>query len=312
MLLPKAHELAAYTLEAQHPLTRTWVDDTARVDLLAQQHEIDVLLATDLSIAAKRARRFAADAPPEELLNRWVGVNNDLNAMVSIRYEGEDPQKPFVDATPLSHPLSAEDVPSLCRAAQDIYGPLQPRYLRLWSSERYGWIQDSGPDKRFMAAQLKSLRRGTGLRLPTDLVLTSARSMENCAKAQRAYDAVRAAHPNHSQQSALQSFDDLNETLEAGLLFDVTVGGTWAGYVAAMSDGDTLGLPAYVVQELILTPEFRGRGYGPHLTTLLARALPDRDAILLGTIHADNRGAIQAAIAAGRIDVGGWIQIPLR
>ncbi|HEY6738618.1 MAG TPA: hypothetical protein VI076_07180 [Actinopolymorphaceae bacterium] len=52
-----------------------------------------------------------------------------------------------------------------------------------------------------------------------------------------------------------------------------------------MTDGETLGMPGYVVRELILTSHGRGRGYGPHLTTLLARALPDDGRVLIGTIH---------------------------
>jgi GNAT superfamily N-acetyltransferase len=231
---------------------------------------------------------------------------------MSMRYEGEDAQKPFVDATPLSRPLRVPDIPALARAAHDAYGSLRPRYVRLWSSEQQGWVDGSVPDKRFLAAQLESLRRGTATRIPSELGVISARSLENYAQAQRAYEAIRATHPVHSQQAALQSLVDLNETLVSGLLFDVTVEGTWAGYVAATRDGDTLGLPAYIVQELVLASEFRRRGYGRHLTTLLARALPDEESILLGTIHAENRGAIQAATAAGRVDVGGWIQIPLR
>ncbi|MGQ0575961.1 MAG: hypothetical protein ACT4RN_17400 [Pseudonocardia sp.] len=30
-----------------------------------------------------------------------------------------------------------------------------------------------------------------------------------------------------------------------------------------------------------------------------------------GAIHADNRGALRAALAAGRSDVGGWVRVPL-
>ncbi|GAA2756414.1 hypothetical protein [Actinopolymorpha rutila] len=70
-------------------------------------------------------------------------------------------------------------------------------------------------------------------------------------------------------------------------------------------------MPAYVVQELVLAKGFRGRGLGLHLTTLLARALTDDGRVLVGTIHADNRGAREAAERAGRVDVGGWIQVPL-
>jgi L-amino acid N-acyltransferase YncA len=74
---------------------------------------------------------------------------------------------------------------------------------------------------------------------------------------------------------------------------------------------DSLGLPAYVVQELILASEHRGRGYGAHLTTLLARALPEEETVLIGTIHAKNKGAMQSASSAGRMDVGGWFQVAI-
>jgi GNAT superfamily N-acetyltransferase len=76
-------------------------------------------------------------------------------------------------------------------------------------------------------------------------------------------------------------------------------------------EGDTLGMPAWVVQELALAPNARGQGLGRYLSGMLARELSDERPLLIGTIHADNRGAHSAALAAGRHDVGGWVQIPL-
>jgi hypothetical protein len=126
-----------------------------------------------------------------------------------------------------------------------------------------------------MAARLASLRAPDGLSLPPELTFTPAQSLENYPRAQEAYAAVRRSHPSHAQQAALQSSHDLTETLAAGLLFDVRVSGTWAGYVAATTSSDeTLGLPAYVVQELVLATEFRARGYGPHLTTTATHRVP--------------------------------------
>jgi hypothetical protein len=271
-VLPTARHLAACTLNAQHSVTRTWVDDPTRLELLTQQHELDVLLATDLSIAAKRAARFAPGATPEALLNQWIDLETRLSAMMSMRYEDEDPGKPFVDATPLSRPLTVADITAVTQMARDLYGALRPRYVRLWSSQPHGWIPSSMWDKRFMAAQLTPLRAGNGLTVPVELTIVPARSLTRYAEAQRAYEAVRATHQDHPKQATLQSRDDLTETLENGLLFDVMVEQTWAGYVAAYRGGDTLGLPAYVVQELVLAEPMRGQGYGPPLTTLLARA----------------------------------------
>jgi GNAT superfamily N-acetyltransferase len=172
-------------------------------------------LATDLELAAGRAEFFDVGPPAPAYLNRWVTVSPRLDAMLSIRFEGLDVTRPFVDAQ----------------------------------------------------------------------------------------------HPAHAWQAQMQPAEDLQESMAAGTLYDVLVREQWARYVGATEDaGDNLGLPAYVVQEIILLPAYRGRGYGPHLSTLLARALPDEHRVLIGTVHAEYRGARAAAL---RADVGSWLQRPL-
>jgi L-amino acid N-acyltransferase YncA len=309
--IPTARELAGYSLSAQHPLTRSWVADPVRLDLLIEGHELDILLASDLEVAAARATRFAPRHPPEALLNRWIRVTEDLHAMMSMRYEGLDPSKPFVDATPLSRPLRADDLSPLARAAERAYGQLHPGYLRLWSAEPPGRFTESRSDRRFLAAPIQSLRAGSGGHVPDELAISPAETLRDYDRARRAYEAVDTEHPEHRAQACLQDYEDLEQSLRDRTLFDVTVDGAWAGYVAATTNEDTLGMPAYVVQEVVLTPEFRGRGYGAYLSVLLAGALPDPTRILVGIIHADNRGARQSAERAGRIDVGGWIQVRL-
>ncbi|WP_018353171.1 GNAT family N-acetyltransferase [Longispora albida] len=315
MISPTARELAEYFLAAQHPRTLPWAAEDTRLDLLTEQREVDVLLAADLSIAATRAGHFAPGQPPEALLNQWAAVEGDdspdgLHAMLSMRYEGLDPSKPFVDATVLSRPFTAADLPALAEAAVRAYGALQPRYLRLWSAEPAGHFAGTGPDKRFLAAPVADLRAGGPM--PAELGIARATSVEHYAEASAAYAALAAQHPDHPGQATIQDLEDLEENLAEGHLFDVTAGGQWAGYLAVSTEGESLGLPAYVVQELMLATRFRGRGYGQHLTTLLARALPEPERVLLGTIHASNRGARHAAERSGRVDVGGWVQVPLR
>jgi L-amino acid N-acyltransferase YncA len=274
-----------------------------------QHEQVDVMLATDLEFAATRVERFAPGLPAETMLNRWVPIGNDLHAMLSIRYEKKDPTKPFVDATPLSRPLQADDLPALGAAATDAYGRFRPHYLRLWSAEPVDCFPRTGLDHRFMGAPIKQLQARD---VPAGLALTLARSLAHYEDAQHAYAAVVLDHPDHPGQSTLEDRETLEETAKSGLLFDITVDGKWAGYSAALDTReDTLGLPAYVVQELILAPEFRGRGFGSHISRLLAQALPDHSRILIGTIHAANRGSIQSAIRAGRFDLGGWLQYRL-
>lgn len=310
--VPDREHLAACFYEAQHPITYAWADRATRLRLLAAQRADDVMLATDLDVATLRAQRFAPTHAPEDLLNRWVEVGHGQHAMMSMRYEDGNVSKPFVDATVLSRPLEEGDLAGLAARSRDTFGGLDPRYLRLWSSAPARHFSGTGTDRRFLAAPLEVLRRDEA-ELPAELRLVRAESLAEYDEAVAAYQSLDAKHPDHADQAALQDREDLAASVEAGLLFDVTVDGVWAGYSGALTDGETLGLPAYVVQEIILTEASRGHGYGPHLTTLLARALPaDNDlTTLLGTIHADNRGAIGAALKAGRVDVGGWLQLPL-
>ncbi|GAA1605070.1 GNAT family N-acetyltransferase [Kribbella karoonensis] len=307
-MIPSAEELAGWTLERQHPVTRGWVDDARRLAILAEEHAaLDILLAEDLDVAAARAQRLAPGKPAESMLNRWVAAGNDLRAMFSIRFENLNPAKPFVDATPMTRSPEPSDLPAIAAAAREYYGIHHPLYVRLWTAD--AGIDGTTPDRRFLGAPIGDLRPYDG---PPGLALRPAKTVDHYEDARRAYAAVDAEHPHHAEEATLQDLDDLQESADDGLLYDITVNDEWAGYAAAIiKPDDALGLPAYVVRELILAPEHRGHGYGPHLSTLLAQALPDPTRILIGTIHSANHAARTAALKSGRQDVGGWVQLPL-
>ncbi len=303
--------MARWTLAVQHPLTHQWCpDEEGRLARLAEDHEFDLQLATDLDLAAKRAT-LTPGRNPEELLNRWVVVSPTLSALLSMRFEGGDATKPFVDASVLSRPLMEDDLPELSVAAMQVYGSFGPRYLRLWSSAPTDAFEGTDRDKRFVAAPVRDLVR-VSVETPAELSLSATADLARWDDAAAAYAEVDADHPAHADQAQLEGADDLQSSIEAGTLFDVVVDDEWAGWVGATTDtSSSLGLSCYEVQEIILVPRFRGRGYGAHITTLLARELSDEDRVLIGTIHAGNRGALASAKQAGRCDVGGWLQLPL-
>lgn len=306
--LPDAGTLAALTLAQQHPLTRVWAGDESRLAALADDHDEDLMLAVDLSVARLRRDRFASGHPVELLLNRWLPVGDDLEAMLSMRYEGGDLRYPFVDASVLSRSVTTADFARLADAARFCFGVLGPLRLRIWSAEPAGRFPGTISDQRFLAAPLSDLRSNTS---PPDLTLRPAVNLAHYDNARAAYRSVDRSHPNHPRQAAIQDRESLEQSRQAGLLFDVLLGQDWAGYAAILPKG-MLGLPGFTVQELILAEHARGRGLGRHLSTLLARIAPDDEGVLIGTIHRDNLGSLGAASDAGRHDVGGSFYIPLR
>lgn len=305
--VPDALTLARYTITQQHPLTHNWVSTDTRLDALAREHDDDVQLAIDRDIASRRRDRFAPDQPVEVMLNRWLIATPDLSAMLSIRYEGGDAALPFVDASALSRSVTPADLTALAAAADHAYGVLRPHYLRLWSCQPAGHLQGTQPDKRFLAAPLHDLRANP---LPQGLQLRPAPDLRHYDDARLAYQAIDRQHPDHARQAQLEARDDLERSRQDGTLFDVLIDDVWSGYLAA-EPGGRLGLPGFTVQELVLTEAARGRQLGRHLSTMLAQALPHADGVLLGTIHTKNIAARDAALSAGRYDIGGWFGLPL-
>ncbi|MXV18376.1 hypothetical protein GLX28_01825 [Deinococcus xianganensis] len=304
--MPTAAELAAFTLEVQHPTTHGWMDRAARLGNLTEEHEFDLQLATDLDLAAQRAKFLNAGPAAPAYLNAWTPVTPDLHAMLSIRFEGLDVTKPFVDVSVTSRPVTRADLPALADAAR-VYAAFRPPRLRFWSAAPMGDWADLDPDRRVLAAPVEDLR---GHPVPDRLTLVPTTTIARHADAQAAYDAVAAAHPHHPHEARLLSAEDLQECNDAGTMFDVHWRGAWAGYAGTLAYPQ-LGLDAQVVQELLLAPHARGHGLGAALSTLLARHLPDPSQVLSGTIHGRNRGALHAATRAGRHDVGGWWWVPL-
>ena len=305
--VPNAEDLARFTLAVQHPVSRTWASDEERLALLAAEHAFDVRLAVDLDLARTRAERLGLSQPVEALLNQWLPVRPDLDALLSIRFEGGDVRLPFVDVTVTSRPLVAADVEALKAAAMDAYSSFGAGRLRCWAPDPVGSIPGTAPDLRVLAAPLADLR-GSGV--PTELELSPTPDDSQLAEATAAYATLDRRHPHHVREARIIDVAELAKAIAAGTMFDVWWRGRWSGYAGTLPESQ-LGLPAQVVQELLLAPHARGRGLGRHLSTLLARALPEDGRVLSGTIHGHNLGALRAAHAAGRVDIGGWSSHPL-
>ena len=300
--LPGADVLARCTLAVQHPLSRTWLGDDPRLVLLAEEHAFDLQLATDLDLARLRAEHLGLDQPAEALLNRWLPVSTGLDALLSIRFQGGAVELAFVDVSVTSRPLLAGDLAALETAARQAYPGFGCHRLRFWSPDPRGSVPGTSPDLRVLAAPLTDLRERS---TPTGLRLAPTPDDRHLADATAAYASVGLRHPGHARQARVLDAEALAAAMTAGTMFDVWWQGAWSGYAGTLPETQ-LGLPAQVVQELLLAPHARGRGLGRFLSTLLAQMLPDDGRVLSGTIHADNVGAIRAATAAGRLDLGGW------
>ena len=267
--------------------------------------------AQDLAYAVA----FAEVAPPigqpvVAYLDRWVAIGAAAHALVGPRYLGRDPNLPFVMVSASDRPLTPADRTDLQAAAREHLGAFAPGFVMLTTSDPIG----TWPDTPAGAAPgRRPAGRPPSPGGPAELELSTVprRDTDFYDDYQALFDRDVASDPAHARRTRVEDRGDLQELADRGFLFDVRVHDGWAGVLGAEPDARH-GVRGATVVELVLDHPFRSRGYGQHLSTLLARALPlPDDECLLGTIHADNVRSYRSALAAGRVDVGGEIVIPL-
>lgn len=261
----------------------------------------------------EHARRYAEAAPqsgepPEAYLDRWLPLTTGGHVLAGPRYLGRDPDLPFVGVSASDRVLGPGDADALRESARHAFAAFRPGFVLLPTADPVGAWPGSRPEMRQVVGALGELRRRP---VPDSLTATPRSDTAFYDDYRRIHQAQVERDPGHARRARCEDRDDLQEIADQGLLLDVHVDGTWAGFLAAEPDARR-GLRGATVVELLLDHPFRSAGHGRHLSTLLARALPMPDEqFLLGTIHSANTPAYRAALAAGRVDVGGEVVLPL-
>ncbi len=311
--LPALDTLVAAADEALHPWVRLRVCADQRRTALAEELRYWLCTAAqDLDHARSYADAASQSGEPAEAyLDRWLPLGTGGHVLVGPRYLGCDPDLPFVGVTASDRVLVRDDAEALREVARTAFAAFRPGFVLLTTADDLAGVAawpGGRPEMRQVVARLGDLRARP---VPASLTTTRRRDTAFYGEYRRIHAEQVARDPGHARRARCEDRDDLRELAAQGLVHDVRIDGTWAGIVAAEPDARR-GLRGATVVELLLDHPFRGAGHGHHLSTLLARALPMPDEQhLLGTIHADNVPAYRAALAAGRVDVGGEVVLPL-
>lgn len=308
--LPALDSLVLAADASLHPWVREHVPEAVR--RAALEEELGFWLNTaaqDLEYATSYAQAAPQSGePPEAYLDRWLPLPDGAHILAGPRYLGRDPDLPFVGVSASDRPLRPSDRAALTAAARTSFEAFRPGFVLLTTADPIGAWPDAGSELRQVVGLLGDLRAHPS---PPSLTTRPRADTDFYGRYCAIHEAQVKADPRHARHTRCEDEDDLKELAASGLLYDVLLNGTWAGILAAEPDS-RCGVKGATVVELLLAPEHRGRGFGKHLSPLLAKSLPFADdECLMGTIHADNAPAYHAALAAGRHDVGGEVRLPL-
>ncbi len=307
-----AARLLGYAQHKVHPQVRVWSDAaTITVNLQEELAGDRERLESD-ALAAQFSHHCRVDgAKQDDYKNRLRNVGG-LELLTGIRFRGLDMAQPFVDVIYLSKPApSLEELEDIKAFIRRDYALFKPKRLRLYEASQLPPLPGEG-DKRLVAAPLQVV---LGQPAPSVRVeLKEAASLSFYPEYAAIYAQLHAENPELIPVTRAESEEDLQGYLEHGNLFDILVGGLWAGVCAVFTDVAS-GIRGFCFGEIILAPIFRGQGLGSTVQHRLAHTLvtrgEDPNAFLFGTIGSVNLPALRAAARAGRLDLGGHVWLGL-
>ena len=279
-------------IERLHPLVTAWRD----VDVVRAQRGVALDRELHRCQDAVFGEAFARSCPLEGIpaaayLQRVVTCPAG-RYLAGVRFRVLDLNFPFVDLLAME---SGADLAGILASIRDEWNVFSPRCVRLYASEAPGskWAADQW----VYAGQVASVARPS--RNVEPVTVDTALELVRAGYAVLPADLQPLVHASDEE--------DLTRCIEGGHLLGIRHQGTWAGLLAVERAAD-FGVSGFSVVESVVHPEHRGHGLAGHLQGACAARIQqlEPNAVLFGTIAAENRASQRAAERAGRVRLGAY------
>lgn len=205
--LPDVGTLAEVADTGLHPAVHAWVPRPDRLDALREELSWQVDVAgRDLTWAREFAAHQPASGEPAEMfLNRWLPAAGDLTVLAGPRYEGRNPDRPFVDVAAADRLPTAADLPALRRLARERFAAFRPLDIRMWTADPPDTWPGTRAERRLVAAPLGQLRHHE---VPDAVTIRAAADLSWYDRYAAVHDRHVTADPAHADRSRVETAAD--------------------------------------------------------------------------------------------------------
>lgn len=288
------------------------------------EHELRQLVADDLAVEIERiddtefAREFQQHCPvpgvpePGAYNNQVITLADGSRCLAGIRFRGADVSRPFVDLVAVEGTFDHDRIADVVDETDTAWGRFDPRAVRILHPDPIGFLDADArggqPDQFIVAGRIHDLRGKPTVDAESGRVhIRRATGLEWYDRYVAELEDLFRADPRRAEMTRAESRDDLAETHDAGLLFEIFVDDQWAGVLAASRDAG-YGMRGHYMQEVMLAHSYRGQGLASEVQRQLMGLLPAEPGdALFGTIDARNRPSLRTALSVGREIVGGYL-----
>ncbi len=294
-------------LEQAHPQVRAWRGDELRRDIQEATRELVALVADD-----NAARQFAEtmkvlSLPAQHYKMRLIEMEG-RRFLAHIDFSDPSGSSPFVAIYRASVPPGAISDRTILRRIAGEFAPFAPRRIRFYQPAHVP-IAVAGAyiDQRFLAGLARDMAARPEAPGLARVALHRPADLSFYPRYVAAYNEMFLARPQMRGAVRIECETTLAASHAEGLLYEISVGGLWAGIVAARHQVIVGVRGAYMV-EILLDSMVRGQRLGPAVHRRFAAnvAATDPSTLITGTIAAVNEPSLKAASRAGRVEIGAW------
>lgn len=300
-------------LACVHPLVRSWRGHAHQRDN-AQSLDHALKSLVDEEAAAGFSEQMRALAlPPRVFKSRHV-EHDGLTLIACINFRDISGDYPFVRILVASEPPgSYRDRNGLATSLVAAFREFKPRAALFYQPDH---LPPHAPtmriDDHLLAAPACVMAARPLPQGSERVTLRHARDLSFYPRYVALYQEAYDERPQLKGEVRTESEASLEECRAGGHLYEILVDDVWSGIVAAKAM-TLAGLHGLYMVEIVLGATARGKKLGPAVHYRLASEIVARhpETVVYGTIAARNPWSRQAALRAGRIEIGAWHWISL-
>ena len=262
------------------------------------------------AVLTKRHNHFAiTGSTPEDYQEVILDLSGGRQILAGIRFLGLQKSHPFVDIWPNYSLRSIDDLRPISNAVIKYFRVFEPQEIRFLLRSDHPILKFSNRNEEF------SVRLGLHTMVGKTSVVANARvTLEPTAPNvhlsrpmdssyyhwyRDTYEEFHRDHPKMRHLVPINSFEEQEEARAADLLWEIKKGQETIGQISGL-DLPFLGCRAVYISDIVLAKQFRGKSLAPYCHSAMARELPNKYALIWGTIDELNRSSLAAASKVGR------------
>jgi RimJ/RimL family protein N-acetyltransferase len=241
-----------------------------------------------------------AGTKPSDFPERIVYLSEDDFILIGIRFSGLDVNRPFVSVIPSFETLSSSLIDKISRKVEQEFSVFKPQSFQMTLSPKVDVTKYSVEADRFtVVGVIDDILKKEIKPSPSKIELLAPASIDFYDHYLKEYKIFHKSSPSLKLEVRPESYDDLHEALQDGLLFKIMIDGNFAGVIAG-TRRDYHGVSGVSILEEILFDDFRGKGHGKHLQRSFTERIKNNYKVLWGTISQKNEPSLRTALKNGR------------